>query len=919
MHVRAVWAWLRGGLISTASALRWSPDGVISGAVTFAVSGHGIARQKAETTCRRTEQRYGHDPSGIGSVGKEAVIAVFVAATLAFASGADAGGAAVKAGKALPGEACRIGTDDVPAGWSLVERWAWKEVCEGRPADFNKLLGENLDPRNPDDRGKWSDGRRTLGADFLQAILLHDPFRRSVPDRGVWIVGALFEEDVRLDDAVLERPLALHGSRFDALVSLSRVRTPGLVSFNGSRIEGKLDMDSARVGGHLMMKQAEFVEVRLAGARTDGQLAMDGSTFGGPLQMDHLDVGGSLHMKEASFSEVRMRAGRTGGRLAVVGSTFGGVLDMERINVGESLIMGRASFADVRLTGATIVGQISIASSDFGGMLTMGSMTVGESVHAGNGSIFEGVVLRGTSIGAQLALTKARFKGPLEMDGVTVGESMYLQDSRFTDALLDGARVRGQLVVTGTTVEGSFRMNSATVVQSLYITDGSTFDGPLAMDSVEVGGSLYMRRSAFAEVQLGGANIEGQAWLEESTFSGLLQMDAAAVKGNLYMRQSTFASVRLSGASIGQSLYMSDGATFAEAVLRGAEIGDRLVLIGSNFSGPLNMDTVTIGGRVLMGRARFQGVNLLGARTGDGIELDRSTFDGPLNMDSANVGGSLFMREGVFNGRVVLVHAIVGANLDAGGGTFVELDLSGARIAKELRLGSTGLDIRWKRTGDGGKTESSPKLSLLNASAGIFLESRTTWSRELEWELDGFTYARLGGLSATASELPFERGGEWFVEWLAGDDTFSPQPYRQLAEVLRRTGHDPLADEVLYALKDRIRRLDSTAGWQKALLVASWAFLGYGYRVWVALVWFCALVLVGLCVLCGSAAGRERGLLYRLFFSLGSAVPVVGLTRMQEKLSMDLTPRVDMYFVCHRIFGLIIVSVLLAGMTGLVS
>ena len=871
----------------------------------------------------------------------QSIVVAATALLFAYNVGAGTLPAEPRIGKTLPGEACRIGPADLPVGWSESEKWTWKQICEGRTANFNTLLGEELDPQDPNHNHKWSDGRRTLSSDFLQAILLHEPYRSAVPDRGVWIVAAFFEQGLNLDDAVLQRPLMLHSSQFNATVSMGRVRTQGMVSFNGSRIKGKLDMDSARVGGHLLMKHADFAEVRLAGAKTDGQLSMVGSTFSGLLQMDYLMVGGSMLMTEANFSDVHFSAGLTKGQLSLVGSIFSGALDMELVTVGESLLMRQARFEGVRLTGAKIAGQLSIGGSTFGELLKMDSMTVGQNLHMEDDSIFEGVVLRGTKIGGQLALRDAAFKGLLEMDSVNVGESMYLQQATFAEALLDGAQVRGQLVMSGSTFIGLFQMNSATIGEGLYMSDGSTFNGLLEMDSVTIGESLRMRRATFAEVRLTGANIHDWVWLDGSTFNGFLQMDSITVGESLYMRQAAFAKVRLRGAiiggqlslqeskfnalvdmgavTVGANLLMSDGATFAEAVLTGAEIGNQLVLIGSTFSGLLTMDSVTIGGHLLMGRAQFLSVNLLNATIGGAIELDGSTFKGPLNMDSVKVGGSLFMREGVFNDRVVLVHASVGGNLDAGGSSLGELDLRGARIARELRLGSSSRGIEWKEYSDGNKAAFRPKLNLLNAAAGALQDTKNTWPKDLEWELDGFTYSRFGGLEATESEMPFERGADWFIRWLEENKTFSPQPYQQLAKVLRQTGHEPLADEILFALQDRIRNHDRTPVLKKALLMASCALLGYGYEVWRAGVWFFGLVLLGFCILCITPEDRRRGFWHRMFYSLGTAVPLIGLIPIQEEFSRDLASGVAWYFVFHRILGLVIVSALIAGMTGLVT
>ena len=843
--------------------------------------------------------------------------------------------------KSLPGEACLIGPDHLPVGWSASEKWAWAEICEGRIADFNRLLGEALDPRKPSHNAKWSDGRRSLSSEFLEAVLLHEPYRSAVPYRGVRIVGAFFEQGITLSDALLMRPLVLHRSQFEGPVSLSRVKTENYVSFNESRVKGKLDFDSARLGGNLMMKNAEFSEVRLTGSRIDGQLSMDGSSFGGLLQMDYLTVRGSLLMIGAEFSEVRFRAGNTDARLSLAGSTFNEILDMELVSVGESLLMRDAVFADVNVTGAKIIGQVSIEASSFTGSLKMSSMAVGQGIYVGGRSSFAEVVLRGTKVGGQLSLRDSTFAGHLAMDSVSVGQGTYLQKSTFADVLLDGARLQDQLVVRQTKVNGSLSMDTVTVGRNVYLTDRSHFDGLVDMEALIVEGNLELKRSQFGEVHIKGAHIQGWAWLEDSMFSGFLQMDSIAVSESLYMRGAQFAKVGLKAAkvggqislnaskfhgqldlasvTVGGELLMSDGASFADVVLAGAEIGGQLAINGSKFSGPLNLESVSVGAHLLMREAEFQSVNLVGANAAGTIEMHRSNFYGVLKMEALKAGGSLLMREGVFDGVVNLVHAVVDSNLDVGGATIGILDLRGARIAGELRLGSTRFPMNWKESRSEKNEVLAPRLNLQNATAHLLQDTPNTWTKSLEWELEGFTYTGFGGLAMEPGESPFDRGSDWFVQWLDGDETFSPQPFRQLAKVLRETGHDPLADAVLFALQDRIRNLDSTAGWDAFLLWVSRAMLGYGYRVWWALAWFGGLVLIGFCVLCLTPAGRQTSVSERLLFSLGAAVPLTGFSSRQVSFSKEVSPGVDGYFVFHRILGLIIVSVLIAGMTGLVS
>ena len=55
------------------------------------------------------------------------------------------------------------------------------------------------------------------------------------------------------------------------------------------------------------------------------------------------------------------------------------------------------------------------------------------------------------------------------------------------------------------------------------------------------------------------------------------------------------------------------------------------------------------------------------------------------------------------------------------------------------------------------------------------------------------------------------------------------------------------------------------------------------------------------------------------FYSLESAVPLVELSPMNQALSTNMPLWVKVYFQIHKIIGLVIVSVLIAGLTGLAT
>ena len=292
-------------------------------------------------------------------------------------------------GIALPGEECRVPS---LSNWTLVEQSAWKNICENKVVNFNEYLNENLDPRNSDHDNRWADGRRTLRASFLNTILLYEPFRSTIPYRGVRIEATYIQGEFDLLDAELERPLIVVNSIFSSKVDMKRLITPMLVAFVGSRFDGELWIDSVSIGDSLLMqKSMGSANVDLRGAKIDGQLSMNGSTFNGELNMNYISVGDSLLMNDAaSFNNVVLRGAKIDGQLSMVGSTFNGELNMNHISIGDSLFMNdAASFKNVDLRGANIDGQLSMNGSTFNGELNMDSISVGDSLLMNDAASFK--------------------------------------------------------------------------------------------------------------------------------------------------------------------------------------------------------------------------------------------------------------------------------------------------------------------------------------------------------------------------------------------------------------------------------------------------------------------------------------------------------------------------------------------------
>ena len=209
--------------------------------------------------------------------------------------------------QAKPGQSVLPGgkncTTAAPPGaiWTEQEIWAWNErICLGRIADMSKYGngdGVECDPTNVKN---WPLSRR-LRPEFLEAVLLHEPYHGALTRSGVRIKCAHFTSEVDLSNAVIGGPLRLLRSRFDQGLNLNGAKLSNLLDLDGSFFAGSFSAYRLEVGG-MFMRRANFNDVFLIGAKIGGDVGMGGSTFAGSFIADGLEVSGSLFMRGANFN-----------------------------------------------------------------------------------------------------------------------------------------------------------------------------------------------------------------------------------------------------------------------------------------------------------------------------------------------------------------------------------------------------------------------------------------------------------------------------------------------------------------------------------------------------------------------------------------------------------------------------------------
>lgn len=416
-------------------------------------------------------------------------------------------------------------------------------------------------------------------------------------------------------------------------------------------------------------------------------------------------------------------------------------------------------------------------------------------------------------------------------DGVQVKKYIHLRKGFHAsgEVRLPGARIGGNLDCDG----GSFE-NPA--------LPGAPDSGlALVADGAIVNGAVFLRNgfNAVGEVRLLGAQIGGYLDCMNATFrnppqgqfkgSGIaLNADGMLVKGSVFLRTG----------------FLADG----EVRLLGAQIEGNLDCTNATISNPgrpdtsdgghaLNADRAVVeGGVFLRNGFRADGeVRLLGAQIGGDLDCNGGKFKAPLYAgDSRNralsahtvtVRGNVFLHDGFHTeGEVGFPGAQIAGNLECTWGMFHgALNLESASIRGVLF---------WRNIADPERA----RLCLMNASVGVLADDIKSWPVHCNLELDGFVYERISiGPKDAKTRL----------EWLARQESFAPQPHRQLAKVLRDEGDDAGARLVLIKMEDERRRKEDQ-GW----LTRTWNLIlrltiEYGYSPGRALRLLAALVLVG--------------------------------------------------------------------------
>jgi len=451
----------------------------------------------------------------------------------------------------------------------------------------------------------------------------------------------------------------------------------------------------------------------------------------------------------------------------------------------------------------------------------------------------------------------------LDFGGCTLKEGI--------DAL--GAKVAGDVYLTKVNAMDQVRLSGADIGGQLVCTGGSfQNEGGYALDAqdIKVASAVFLRDGfkAVGAVSLSGADIGGQLVCTGGSFQN---KDKVALNAQ-----------NIKVASI---VFLRDGFKAVGAVwLAGADIGGQLVCTGGSFQNEggnaLNAQSIKVASAVFL-RDGFKAVgaaSLAGAAIGGQLVCTGGSFQNKdkvaLNAQSIKVASDVFLRDGFKAvGAVWLAGADIGGHLVCTGGSFqneggdalnaqnIALNAQNIKVASDvfLRDGFKAVGAVWLAGAEVGQDLILRKcelthLSLAGANVlGEFQDDAEVYKddkgNDIVLDIDGFRYQRLkisdngDDPKGAAVKKRIEDRLKW-AGLMSRDEDFFPQPYEQLMQVFRATGHTNWARDAGFALEKK-RQQKMKSWWWKGWYWVLRLTIGYGYRPFRFFGWFLGIIFLG--------------------------------------------------------------------------
>lgn len=482
---------------------------------------------------------------------------------------------------------------------------------------------------------------------------------------------------------------------------------------------------------------------------------------------------------------------------------------------------------------------------------------------------------------------------------------------------------------------------------------GIGVDGPLYIDTQSIPGGLKFACFEFMDrVALINTTVNGSVEFVTGKFHRRVDIDGSTIKGFLTLRNI-------------------EGTNFSA---RRARI-ERDVLLEGGFSGEVSLPEADVHSFYFEGHSRELGAPQIKASGNIEIHADVRKSENKVDFTQATVDGNFNFYESIIDSPLGLSQAHIKGNLFLSLFSPDGINAKGLKVDDALSL-STPLSksreidanqealiksdvfkfLRGIATGDSFPA-TLPLLGKLfeehcsfetnwNPGAIIVLNDARIHIIESEGRTSLESWPVLIGVSNLTFDILRESDDlternnlvDWYGCWLRRGVFFSgrldQRDYQQIATYLRARGDNASADVINIKGKDRETSQTCSDGWRYVIdcgyLVLSWALVGYGYRMYLPIVYLLLFVIFGAIALrhpytktypddfVGPPAPLPLGrrLLYGLGFSLDMFLPLIRLDEAHyENTSIHGWRRGYLY--AHKCIGWLLSAYVVAAVTGL--
>jgi hypothetical protein len=439
-------------------------------------------------------------------------------------------------------------------------------------------------------------------------------------------------------------------------------------------------------------------------------------------------------------------------------------------------------------------------------------------------------------------------------------------------------------------------------------------------------GVLIRNAIVTGALRVHGTSFEGAVTFEDCVFRGVVDFSYSNFSNDVrFIRTDMLEGFIADYSRLGRLELASttDRAMTVKMVsVTGTQIRGDLTIFRAAVAGKINLASLESRGAIIRESKVHETSLALATIAGQIVLVDsefspsRATQEELLNLFSIRTTQGVFLNRSIVHGRINLESAVIDDWLRLVGAELHSIDAKGITIKSALVVGDV-------RPGPGGASKKTtwtgpePYLDLSYANVGVI---------STPYDLDYWPPTiRLKNFSARAFEFAWyspERNerrqvAEWAVSWLARQKEFESQPYYRTRQILLDSGDEGAAAAVGYAARDR----ELAEAWKErrlgkaAYLTFSKFVIGYGYQIWLAIIWVVIFTAAGAIVFRRTPEAHRTFMPYGLAYSFDTLLPLIKLR--ERHYEIDIAGPTRYYFFVHKLAGWILGSFIVAGLSGL--